>query len=141
MVKPKGLGRGLDALLGDEEPRESDGEALRNLAIESLQPGKYQPRSHMAQDTLAELAESIKSQGVMQPILVRPLGAGRYEIIAGERRWRAARQRRSPAMISKRSPGSGRASMGCITPCALIDAASSARASSPMCERVWYFPG
>jgi ParB family chromosome partitioning protein len=91
MAKVKGLGRGLDALLGDDDaPAAQDG-SLRDLAIDELQPGKYQPRSHMEQETLAELAESIKSQGVMQPILARPLGAGRYEIIAGERRWRAAR--------------------------------------------------
>ena len=55
-----------------------------------LQPGKYQPRTRMDKDSLAELAESIKSQGIMQPVLVRPVSAGRYEIIAGERRWRAA---------------------------------------------------
>ena len=93
MAKPKGLGRGLDALLGggDEAPAAASDESLRNLAIESLEPGKYQPRSHMDQAALAELAESIKSQGVMQPILARPLPGGRYEIIAGERRWRAAR--------------------------------------------------
>jgi ParB family chromosome partitioning protein len=64
---------------------------LRNLAIEALQPGKYQPRTRMDQDTLKELAESIKGQGVMQPILVRPIAGGRFEIVAGERRWRAAR--------------------------------------------------
>jgi len=91
MAKVKGLGRGLDALLGaDDAPAREDGN-LRDLAIDEMQPGKYQPRSHMEQETLAELAESIKAQGVMQPILVRPLTAGRYEIIAGERRWRAAR--------------------------------------------------
>lgn len=91
MAKVKGLGRGLDALLGDHDAAPRDDGNLRNLVIDELQPGKYQPRSHMEQETLAELAESIKAQGVMQPILVRPLAAGRYEIIAGERRWRAAR--------------------------------------------------
>ena len=93
MAKPKGLGRGLDALLGggDDTPAAASDESLRNLAIDALEPGKYQPRSHMDQVALAELAESIKSQGVMQPILARPLPGGRYEIIAGERRWRAAR--------------------------------------------------
>jgi ParB family chromosome partitioning protein len=93
MAKPKGLGRGLDALLGEDDPpvavESADG--LRTLGIDELQSGKYQPRSHMQQAALAELAESIKSQGVMQPILVRPLEAGGYEIVAGERRWRAAR--------------------------------------------------
>jgi ParB family chromosome partitioning protein len=93
MAKPKGLGRGLDALLGDDDPpvavESADG--LRTLGVDELQSGKYQPRSHMEQTALSELAESIKSQGVMQPILVRPLKAGGYEIVAGERRWRAAR--------------------------------------------------
>lgn len=90
MVKMRGLGRGLDALLGgDDKPASS--EALRSLAIESVQPGKYQPRTRMDQQALGELADSIRAQGVMQPILVRPLANERYEIIAGERRWRAAR--------------------------------------------------
>ena len=90
MAKIKGLGRGLDALLGDDEPV-TGGETLASLAIDALQPGRFQPRARIGQEALAELAESIKSQGVMQPILARPIGAGRYEIIAGERRWRAAR--------------------------------------------------
>ena len=90
-MKPKGLGRGLDALLGDQDAPARGGEALRNLAIDELTPGKYQPRSHMEQEPLAELAASIKAQGVMQPILARPLPGGGFEIIAGERRWRAAR--------------------------------------------------
>ncbi len=92
MARQRGLGRGLDALLGGEEPAAAPGEeVLRNLAIDALQPGKYQPRTRMDQDALKELAESIKGQGVMQPILVRPITGGRYEIVAGERRWRAAR--------------------------------------------------
>ncbi|MBU1690950.1 MAG: ParB/RepB/Spo0J family partition protein [Gammaproteobacteria bacterium] len=90
MVKMKGLGRGLDALLaGGGEEENTD--RLQNLQLDQLQPGKYQPRTHMDQESLAELAESIKSQGIMQPILARALIAGNYEIIAGERRWRAAR--------------------------------------------------
>lgn len=90
MVKMKGLGRGLDALLaGDSE--EDDKDRLQSLQLSQLQPGKYQPRTHMDQESLAELAESIKSQGIMQPILARALISGNYEIIAGERRWRAAR--------------------------------------------------
>jgi ParB family chromosome partitioning protein len=92
MAKMKGLGRGLDALLGGNAgigATESK-ETLRELDIALLQPGKYQPRAHMDQDSLAELATSIKSQGVMQPILVRKVDNGRYEIIAGERRWRAS---------------------------------------------------
>jgi ParB family transcriptional regulator, chromosome partitioning protein len=85
----KGLGRGLDALLAkDEEP---GGEALKTLKLDELQPGKYQPRTRMDQASLDELASSLKQQGVMQPILARALGKGRYEIIAGERRWRAAK--------------------------------------------------
>ncbi len=93
MAKLKGLGRGLDALLGGDEPTAAVAghDRQAELKVELLQPGKYQPRTHMDEATLKELAESIKAQGVMQPILVRPVGAGRYEIIAGERRWRAAR--------------------------------------------------
>lgn len=84
----KGLGRGLDALLsGNKEP---GGDALRELKIEQLKPGKYQPRSRMDEESLNELATSIKAQGIMQPILARELVNGGYEIIAGERRWRAA---------------------------------------------------
>ncbi|MDP1896461.1 MAG: ParB/RepB/Spo0J family partition protein [Sulfurimicrobium sp.] len=88
MVKNKGLGRGLDALLagGDGEM----GEVLLQLSITELQPGKYQPRTHMDPDSLQQLADSIRAQGVMQPVLVRPIAGGRYEIIAGERRWRAS---------------------------------------------------
>jgi ParB family chromosome partitioning protein len=88
-MKSKGLGRGLDALLAANESVRT-GETLRNLKISQLQPGKYQPRTRMDKESLAELAESIKTQGIMQPVLVRPVSTGRYEIIAGERRWRAA---------------------------------------------------
>ncbi|MDP2443328.1 ParB/RepB/Spo0J family partition protein [Rhodoferax sp.] len=88
MVKLKGLGRGLDALLGEGET--ADGERLLTLPVESLVPGKYQPRTRMNGEALAELADSIKSQGLMQPILARAIPGGRYEIIAGERRWRAS---------------------------------------------------
>ncbi len=84
----KGLGRGLDALLGGNVAIEE--EVLRELNVNQLRPGRYQPRSHMDQTLLNELAASIKAQGVMQPILVREVNSGRYEIIAGERRWRAA---------------------------------------------------
>jgi ParB family chromosome partitioning protein len=89
MAKPnKGLGRGLDALLSGNKEQGSD--ALRELKVEQLTPGKYQPRSRMDEESLKELAASIKAQGIMQPILVRELVNGGYEIIAGERRWRAA---------------------------------------------------
>jgi len=91
MARMKGLGRGLDALLGTDEQTAQGGETLTTLAIDDLQAGRFQPRLRMDQEALAELAASIKAQGVMQPILARPLGAGRYEIVAGERRWRAAR--------------------------------------------------
>lgn len=94
--KPKGLGLGLEALLG---PKVSDGPAPSSqkegnpstLKLSQLQPGKYQPRTRMDEGSLYELAESIKAQGVMQPILVRPVGPDKYEIIAGERRTRAAK--------------------------------------------------
>ena len=91
--KPKGLGMGLEALLG---PKVSDAPATNagqptELPLDKLRAGKYQPRTRMDEGSLYELAESIRSQGVMQPILVRPVGAGHYEIIAGERRYRAAR--------------------------------------------------
>lgn len=89
MTKPKGLGRGLDALLGGGKT-ETQGE-LRELALTSLRPGKYQPRTRMDQAALEELAQSIKQRGIVQPILVRALATkDEYEIIAGERRWRAA---------------------------------------------------
>ncbi|MCE2950003.1 MAG: ParB/RepB/Spo0J family partition protein [bacterium] len=99
MAKPKGLGRGLDVLLGGGSMDSFDapakpavgGEGTRELPIDLLLPGKYQPRTRMDEAALAELAESIREQGILQPILVRPVGEGRYEIIAGERRWRASR--------------------------------------------------
>lgn len=84
--KFKGLGRGLDALMGDTSAAES----LQTLPISVLQPGKYQPRTHMDQEALEDLAASIRAQGLMQPVLVRPIGNDRYEIVAGERRWRAS---------------------------------------------------
>ena len=89
MSRPKGLGRGLDALLGgsgDEAPRET----LTTLPVGRIRPGRYQPRTKMDQQALAELAASIRSQGLMQPVLVRPVERDRYELIAGERRWRVA---------------------------------------------------
>lgn len=90
--KPKGLGRGLDALLGPSvDWTEADAAAVRELRLDDLVPGRFQPRTQMDEGALYELAQSIKAQGVMQPILVRALPDGRYEIIAGERRSRAAR--------------------------------------------------
>lgn len=99
MVKKRGLGRGLDALLGggavaEESPVEvtsvDESEGLQTLPVDKIQRGIYQPRRDMDQTALEELASSIKAQGVIQPIVVRPVDMGRYEIIAGERRWRAA---------------------------------------------------
>ena len=91
--KPKGLGLGLEALLGPRVADTAPADASRptTLKLSQLQAGKYQPRTRMDEGSLYELAESIKSQGIMQPILVRPVGASGYEIIAGERRFRAAR--------------------------------------------------
>ncbi|MDQ7988811.1 MAG: ParB/RepB/Spo0J family partition protein [Candidatus Dactylopiibacterium sp.] len=89
-TKKKGLGRGLDALFGgDDLPADNTGN-LTTLPVGNLQPGKYQPRTRMDAGSLEELASSIRAQGLMQPITVRPVGGGRHEIIAGERRWRAA---------------------------------------------------
>ncbi|MCW5620491.1 MAG: ParB/RepB/Spo0J family partition protein [Burkholderiales bacterium] len=88
-AKLKGLGRGLDALLGESEPSLAK-DRLTDLPTSRLQPGRYQPRTQIDPESIADLAESIRVQGVMQPILVRPVAADRFEIIAGERRWRAA---------------------------------------------------
>ena len=92
--RPRGLGRGLSALIGDEvaavkgEPVAK--KDVRTLPIAFLQPGKYQPRKTFDEQPLADLAASVKEKGVLSPILVRPVGTDRYEIVAGERRWRAA---------------------------------------------------
>lgn len=107
-AKKRGLGRGLDALLGgdgDASPSviAQEGE-LRMLPIQQIQPGKYQPRRHWNDEALDELAASIKAQGVIQPVVVRELGKNSYELIAGERRWRAAQRAQLsdiPALIKK----------------------------------------
>ena len=101
MIRPKGLGRGLDALLagGDDVAAR---ESLQTLAVDRLRPGKYQPRTRMDEASLDELAQSIKEHGIMQPVLVRPVDGGRFEIIAGERRWRAAERaglKEVPALV------------------------------------------
>ena len=88
MIKPKGLGRGLDALLGAD--RGAPREAMQTLPVGRIRPGKYQPRTRMDPQALDELAASIRAQGLMQPLLVRPVDRDNYELIAGERRWRAA---------------------------------------------------
>ena len=92
MSKAKGLGRGLDALLGGEKDRPRGGEEeLTHLSTAALRPGKYQPRTRMDEASLRELADSIRARGVIQPIVARPVGGAQYEILAGERRWRAAK--------------------------------------------------
>jgi ParB family chromosome partitioning protein len=102
VAKKRGLGRGLDALLGSESRPEAAGTALEEIPVEWITPGKYQPRKNMDESGLSELAASIRAQGVMQPIVVRRMGEGRFEIIAGERRWRATQLAgldRIPAVI------------------------------------------
>ena len=107
-AKKRGLGRGLDALLGgDAEGAPSaltqEGE-LRMLPIQQIQPGKYQPRRHWDEQALDELAASIKVQGLIQPVVVREIGKHRFELIAGERRWRAAQRAQLgeiPALVKK----------------------------------------
>ena len=99
-VKKRGLGRGLEALLGPKaaaaatRPAEVEqpqpGDVMRTLPVAQMQPGKYQPRRDMDPDKLQELSASIQAQGVIQPIVVRELAPGQYEIVAGERRWRAS---------------------------------------------------
>ena len=96
-AKKRGLGRGLEALLGPKAAaapaaEAQPGEVLRQIPIGQLQPGKYQPRMAMDPGKLSELAESIKAQGVIQPIVVRELAPGQFEIVAGERRWRASQE-------------------------------------------------
>ncbi|MEO8101653.1 MAG: ParB/RepB/Spo0J family partition protein [Betaproteobacteria bacterium] len=90
MIKPKGLGRGLDALLGGKGGVSSNDGELREILVGDLSPGKYQPRTRMDKVALDELAQSVRNRGIVQPILVRQISAGKFEIVAGERRWRAA---------------------------------------------------
>lgn len=90
VAKKRGLGRGLEALLPKKEKVAPLKTGLEEIPIEFIQPGKYQPRTYFAEDSIAELSDSIKAQGVIQPIVLRPIADDRYEIIAGERRWRAA---------------------------------------------------
>src|SRR5258708_30739130 len=91
-IKRSGLGRNLSALLGDSATTlltNKPNTSILRLDLDCLQPGKYQPRTEIKEDSLTELAASIKQQGLLQPLLVRELSPGRYEIIAGERRFRA----------------------------------------------------
>ena len=94
-VKKRGLGRGLDALLSTNQSQSNNDKInrtseLRKIPVEFLTPGKYQPRKDMSPEALEDLAASVRTQGIIQPIVVRQLGEQRFEIIAGERRWRAA---------------------------------------------------
>jgi ParB family chromosome partitioning protein len=93
MARKPGLGRGLDALLSSANKEKGEGHTsdrdLRHIPVEQIQRGKYQPRIHIKPEALQELADSIKAQGLVQPVVLRPVGKG-YELIAGERRWRAA---------------------------------------------------
>lgn len=92
VAKKRGLGRGLDALLPKDTKPEPKRGGLNEVPVEFIQPGRYQPRTWFSEESLVELAESIRSQGVMQPIVLRSIGQDSYEIIAGERRWRAAQK-------------------------------------------------
>ena len=91
MTKPKGLGRGLGALMGDVSLQSQEGGSV-TLPLAQIQPGLDQPRKRFDQDSLAELADSIREHGILQPLTVRRLSSGYYQIIAGERRWRAAKE-------------------------------------------------
>ena len=99
MASQKGLGRGLGALLGDFSEESQEQSAYRMMPIYKVEPNPEQPRHDFDEVELQALADSIAIHGVIQPLAVRETAAGYYQIIAGERRWRAARQRRSPAMI------------------------------------------
>ena len=110
VARKRGLGRGLDALLGADSRVQADGavaamgQRLDEVPVEWIRPGKYQPRKIMDEEALQELASSIKAQGLMQPIVLRSVSDNRYEIIAGERRWRAAQlagMERVPAVIKE----------------------------------------
>jgi ParB family chromosome partitioning protein len=90
VIKKRGLGRGLDALLPKNKEVAPPKTGLEEISIEFIQPGKYQPRAYFAEESIAELSDSIKAQGIIQPIVLRRIAEERYEIIAGERRWRAA---------------------------------------------------
>ncbi len=91
MTPKSGLGRGLSALIGEEAvPTRGEARAVRTLPIAFLKPNRFQPRKNFAAEDLHDLTESVREKGILQPILVRPLGADSYEIVAGERRWRAA---------------------------------------------------
>ena len=94
MAKKRGLGRGLDALLGIESAqidKDVDLTGVSALSIETIETSRYQPRRIMSEEKLQDLAASIRARGIVQPIVVRPLNSGRFDLVAGERRWRAAK--------------------------------------------------
>jgi ParB family chromosome partitioning protein len=102
-LRTRGLGRGLSALLGDA-PTEPDAQpgGVREIDVSAIKPNPHQPRRIFAEEAISELADSIRARGVLQPILVRETGAGAYELVAGERRWRAAQKaqlHRIPAIV------------------------------------------
>jgi ParB family transcriptional regulator, chromosome partitioning protein len=104
VAKKRGLGRGLDTLLPKKETIAPQQIGLEEIPIEFIQPGKYQPRTYFAEESIAELSDSIKAQGIIQPVVLRSIADDRYEIIAGERRWRAAQlagMEKIPAVIRK----------------------------------------
>ena len=104
VAKKRGLGRGLDTLLPKKETVAPQQIGLEEVPIEFIQPGKYQPRTYFAEESIAELRDSIKAQGIIQPVVLRSIADDRYEIIAGERRWRAAQlagMEKIPAVIRK----------------------------------------
>jgi len=104
-LRPRGLGRGLSALIGEESPR---GKAPRTVPTAFLRPNRLQPRKQFAEEELNDLAQSVREKGILQPILVRPLSGDSYEIVAGERRWRAAQQAQLhdvPVVVREMSDG------------------------------------
>lgn len=104
VAKKRGLGRGLDTLLPKKQTVAPQQIGLEEVPIEFIQPGKYQPRTYFAEESIAELSDSIKAQGIIQPVVLRSIADDRYEIIAGERRWRAAQlagMEKIPAVIRK----------------------------------------
>jgi ParB family chromosome partitioning protein len=103
----RGLGRGLEVLMGGAPPASE----LANLSVGAIVPNARQPRRRLDHETIAELAESVRAQGIVQPVLVRPLSDGRYELIAGERRWRAARQAGLATVPAVVRPGDDRDSL------------------------------
>ena len=123
-MKNRGLGRGLDALLSNDGDNQASIKETPNLmALDKLIPGKFQPRKNFNQDSLKELAESIKAQGIIQPILVRMTSNDQYEIIAGERRWQAAKIARltEVPVVLKDISDSAALAMALIEECAPIE--------------------